>query len=318
MALSLTRGDLVTYARDNHFSQIDSTATRLFQRAVEHGLKLVSRERYWSFMQDDTQIITIVPVTGSGSPQSVTQAVASTTADFTLLTALPTNITGGAYTTFLEVNGEANWREIVTRTDDDTLVCRFAYAGSATVTGGSFVIAYPAYDLPLNFRRTRKLIDLQSRDTLRYIESDTMQWEHNEQAGTGTPCSFSVRQRRNDPTVYQLWLWPAPDTTVKSYQLLYWKDAGWYDTATPATNAWKREATADTDYVDWPPRMLDLLRQAILVSLYRENAPQKFGMAFETYMQMLSTAMQDDEVHGEVRTLSSGQRMSAPEWVLEP
>jgi hypothetical protein len=302
----------VTYARDNHFSQIDSTATRLFQRAVEQGLKLVSREKYWSFMQDDTQIITIAPY----STGTVDVTVGTATHDFTGAT-LPSNIVGAGYTTFLEVNGESNWREIITRTDDDTLVCRFAYAGSATLNDVTYVIVYPCYDLPVNFRRKRQLIDMQTRQPMRYIDFDDMSWDHNEQAGTGAPIDYTIRARRNDPSVYQLWLWPAPDTTVKSYQMTYWKDAGWYDTAVPATNAWKREATADTDYADWPPRMLDLLRQAILVCLYRENAPQKFGPAMESYARMVMDAMNDDEVSGEVKTLSSGERLSRPRWRIQ-
>lgn len=312
MALTVQRSDLIAYIRDNNFAQLDSTATRLYQRAVEQGLKLVSRERYWSFLQDDTQIITIAPYS-TGTISTTIGDTAHTLSGSTL----PSNIVGSSYTTFLEVNGEANWREITVRGGNTSLTCRFAYAGSSSLSGVTYVIAYPAYDLPANFRRQRELIDLQTRQALRFIDWGAMQWEHNEQAGTGEPVSYTIHQRRNDPSVYQLWVWPAPSTTVRSYAMLYWKDAGWYDTATPATSAWKREATADTDYVDWPPRFLDLLRQACLVALYRENAPQKYGMAMEAYARMVADAIEDDEVSGQIRTLSSGEHMSQPEWRLE-
>lgn len=312
MALSIQRSDLITYLRDNHYAKVDSTATRLLERSVEHGLKLVSRERYWSFLQDDYQIISVVPYTTGTISVTI-----GDTAHTLVGSTLPSNIVASSYTTFLEVNGEANWREVTIRGGNTSLTCRFAYAGSASLSGVTYVIAYPAYDLPLNFRRKRSLIDMLTRQPMRYVEWDDMQWGQNEQAGTGNPVDYTIHTRRNDDSLYQLWLWPAPSTTVKVYNLIYWKDAGWFDTNVPATSTWKREATLAGDYVDWPVRFLDLLRQACLVSLYREVETAKFGTAMEAYARMLADAIEDDEVSGEIRTLSSGQPVSRPTWSLE-
>lgn len=269
MTLSVTRADLKEYAiQAVHGGSVDDVAVARVERGIENGLDYLSTIRRFGFQQNVCDLVTVAPYsTGTVTIPS------TTTVEFSG-TALPSDIVGQ----FLEFNGEKHWYEITTRTDNDTLVSLYVYNGNtaAGTSSQTYRIVYPLVNLPDNFGKCRALIDVESGNYLTELPYDAMWISHAERAGTGTPESFSIVPKRHDPNQWQLMLYPPP-TLEQQYQMAYFRLIGWYDTSTPATSAWKRKATADTDYVDWPDKWMHVLEAAVCYMVARETMPSKAG-----------------------------------------
>lgn len=301
MSLNVQRSDLITFLRNNYFEKLDPVGVRRIKRCIENGLRMVSKEHNWAFLLD-TYVFNTTDVYSTGT--LTIPSAGDTTWDFSGAT-LPSDIVTAH--AFLEINGEETWYEITERTDDDTLETRYAYAGDETAgtAGISYKIVYPVYNLPTNFRKEIYLKDRKGGTNVFPSQAPATWWAHDEFAGTGQPRAYAVVQDHHDANQKQLLLYPCPEDT-QSYELCYWRHAGWYSSATPATSTWRMRATSDDDYVDWPEEKLELLYQAILVCLYREVEPQKQMGAFSMYQQMLDDAKNDDGENGGIRTLSDG------------
>lgn len=298
MSLTETRALLKTYAiRAVHASSTGDVPVERVERGIEDALDMLSNERQFYHQQDTYDLVSVVPYT-TGTltvPTTTTVEFASTT--------LPSDIVGQ----FLEIGGERHWYEITTRTDDDTCVTRFTYNGN--LTGGTastaYKIVYPLIDLPGNFMRMIDVLDVESNNVLCEVPPSANWRLHSERAGVGTPSDYAIVAKRNDPNQYQMLLFPAPDAE-RQYQIVYYRMLGWYDTATPATSTWKRKATADTDYVDWPDKLLFVLRAAVKLCVAREIKPDK-AMAFLTeYNMALRQAANMDNKSASPRLLSRG------------
>lgn len=298
MSLSVTRGDLVTYAiRAIHGSATGDVPVERVQRGIEDALDMLSMERQFVFQQDTYDLVTVVPYSTG------TLTVPSTTTVEFSGTTLPSDIVGQ----FLEIGGEKHWYEITERTDNDTCVTRFAYNGNLTdgTASTAYKIVYPLIDLPGNFARAIDLIDVETNDVLSEVPYSANWVLHSERTGVGTPTHFSLVAKRNDPNQYQLLLYPAPDVQ-RQYQLTYYRLPGWYDTATPATSTWKRQATASTDYVDWPDKMMFVLRSAILLCVAREIKPESVNAYKMAYDMNLQAAANMDQKSARPMLLSRG------------
>lgn len=295
MALTVQRSDLIDFLRANYFQKVDSVATDRLKRNVENGLRRVSRQRDWSFLETTKKINTIVPY--STGTVSVNHGSASVTGGGTTF---PSDIVGA----YIEFNGEDGWYEITVRGGDTslTILDNYSNTGGSNLSGATYKIVYPLYSLPANFRRKAGLFDPGRRRWLRYTDSTTLWWVHAGRAGTGQPEAYGFTPLRHDPNTTRLLLYPAP-SAVENYELVYWRHAGWYDTATPATSTFKLKATADTDYIDWPDDMLDLLYAAIVLELYEEIGDQRAGHAFQRYMTLYEAAAADDQENGQIRQL---------------
>lgn len=316
MALTKTRLDLLTYARNQGFEALDSVATRRFYRACENGLRMVSRERAWDFLTQTFHILTTAPYdTGT----LTTPAAGSTTWEFSGATVPTDIITGNA---FLEVNGERGWYELTQRTDADTAETRTEYMGSvaASTASTSYKIVYPLYNLPANFRELRAVYDTKRQDWMNETTVPELWWLHAEHAGASQPEGYSIVQKRHDPNIMQMLFWPAPGDTTEAYEVLYVREAGWYDTNTPATSTFKMLATADTDYVDWPEAKLDLLFKAIMVCYWEEMGDSARQQGAErAYFRTLGPAKSDDKRSKKKRTLSDGGsavNLPRSQWIV--
>lgn len=284
MALSVTREQLKVYAiQAVHGGAVDSTAIERVERAIETGIDLIAQERRFAFLQMAQDLVTTVPYsTGTVTIPS------TTTVEFAGAT-LPSDIVGQ----FLEFAGERHWYEIVTRTDDDTLVTRNVYAGdlAAALASQTYRIVYPLIDLPGNFNKLIALIDPETGDAVEEVPYEANWLMHSERAGTGPAEYFSLIPKRNDPNQWQLMLYPAPDVK-RIFQIVYYRYPGWYDTAVPATSTWARKAPAgtsgDTYYVDWPDKLMYLLQAAVSWAVAREIAPakaQNFKLEFDSLFE---------------------------------
>lgn len=308
MALSVTRQSLKVFAlRALAASAMDDTSIARVERAIENALDLLAAERRFSFQQDTADLVTTAYY-GSGTSSSTVTIPSTTSVDLPHITgSLPTDVVGA----FLEINGEPHWYEIVTRTDDDTVVTRFPYRGNETAgtTGVAYKIVYPYVDMPGNFYKAQALIDVESGDWLEEVPYDAQHILQSERAGVGTPDCFSIVAKRNDPNQWQLMLYPPPDVQ-RQYQLVYFRMPGWYTTATPATSAWARQAPAgtsgDTYYVDWPDKLMFVLDAAVLAMVAREIKPSEARNYLTDFYVVLNKAANFDKKSAKPMRLGGG------------
>lgn len=301
MALTVQRSDLITFLRNNYFEKLDTITTNRINRNIENGLRRVSRQRDWSFLETTKKINAIAPY--STGTVSVSHGSASVTGSGTVF---PSDSVGA----YIEFNGEDGWYEITVRGGDTslTILDNYSNTGGSNLSGVTYNIVYPLYSLPANFRRKAGLFDPGRRRWLRYADSTALWWVHAGRTGTAQPEAYGFTPLRHDPNISRLLLYPAP-SAVENYELVYWRHAGWYSSNTPATSTFKLKATADTDYIDWPDDMLDLLYAAILLELYEEIGDPKMGAAASRYFQLYEAAAADDQENGEIRRIGqSGGR----------
>ena len=295
MTLSVQRSDLITFLRNNYFEKLDTVTTNRINRNIENGLRRVSRQRDWSFLETTTKINTKAPY--STGTVAINHGAAAVTGSGTTF---PADVVGA----YIEFNGEGGWYEITVRGGDTSLTILDNYSNIAgtNLSGATYTIVYPLYDLPSNFRRKAGIFDPGRRRWLRYADSTSLWWVHAGRAGAGQPEAYGFTPLRHDPNITRLLLYPAPNA-IENYEMVYWRHAGWYSTATPATSTFKLKADSDDDYIDWPDDMLDLLYAAILLDLYEEIGDQRQGPATQRYYQLFEQAAADDHENGEIRRL---------------
>lgn len=300
--MSKQRSTLITYLRQNYGDSFGSVADSRIDRALDNALRLL-RPFEWRFLISTISLKTIAQYdTGT----LTTPTAGDTTVEFAGAT-LPTDVvTANA---FLEIDGEHKWYEITERTDADTCEIRSAYTGDngAAAASLSYRIVYPLIDLPANFRRVEAMQDAARGLPLAEVTPPSAWWLNAGQAGASEPTAYGIVQKRSDPDQMQLLLYPPPGDTVYGYELTYVRDPGWYDTATVATRTWKREATADTDYLDWPEKYMDLFYAAARLCLYREDDPSNKKQDTEAeYYDLFAAASGDDKRSNVLRTLGDG------------
>lgn len=299
MALTQTRSDLIEYARRAvGAGALDDTARLRYEQGVENALKMLSREREWSWQRDVIDLVTTAcyPAT----PDVALTVTIPTTASVTFSgTTLPAGVVGA----FLEFASERHWYEITVRGGDTSATIRNVYSGN--IAGGtasqSFMIVFPLLDLPANFRNKGILIDVEDNEYLEDLPYDPMWLLHSERTGAGEPEKFSIIPKRNDPNQWQLMLYPAP-LTARAYQLAYIRNPGWFTTAVPATSAWAAVAptgtAGDAYYVDWPDDLLFLLRLAVVACVADEIAPDQSARHHGRYRQECDKAAAQDRKRG--------------------
>ena len=311
MTLSRTRLNLKAYAiQACHAGGIDATAVARVERAIENGLDMLLMERCWAFMQDTYDIVCKKPWTGGATTGTAAIAVGATTLTVSSADALPADIVGQ----YIQVNAESHWYEIVTRTSDTVLEVRHAYSNESEtdLTASAFSIMYPLYDLPTNFFRIRPegggLIDTNSGGgELAYSNFGVTHYLHAERVGSGEPEAFGLQAKRHDANQWQLFMYPAP-SRAKRYQLVYFRKPGWYDTNVPATSEWKPQATADTNYVDWPDKLSFVLEAAVAAAVAKEIKPDLYPKLQSDFMYQASVAASMDRVSAKPALLSRGSR----------
>ena len=292
MALTLTQALLITDLRQYIGDNSDTFADRKLHRACITGLERLGRRRCWSFHRDSYPCATVTPYS---SGTSVDATVGSTTVTGVGTTFPSDVVTGGAW---IEFGGQRRAYEITVRGGDTSLTIRNAYAISG-VTGATtfstYKIFYPSIALPANFKSLRKVIDSGRSAVLDIIQSDDMEELHASRAGVGSPDYCAVRPKRNDPNTSLLWLYPAPDTQ-ETYEILYNRTPGWYDSSTIATANFTLEPTTTSYFVDWPLHLKGLLLASCRLSLVEEGIKGiDYGAALQSYRELLLAAEADDE-----------------------
>lgn len=299
MAATVQRSDLIAFIRANGFEKIDGVGVTQFKRAIENGLKEASRYRQWSFLTDN--VLLSVPV-------EYTTGTISVGHNSTTVTGSGTNFPNDTVGAFIQFNGENIWYEISVHTSGTELTIAEAYKSTegTDLSGKSFTITYPIVDLPAKFRTNLRLVDVGRRNSrfLRDVSEQDMTTLSNWGGETGQPYSYAHTIRRNDPNQRSVRLYPAPNV-IENYRMLYTRHAGWYSTNVPATAVFKTKATLDTDYVDWPDDMMDVLEASILNELAREISSPRAGQLGGEFYQKVNRAAGDDEDQGDIKILSS-------------
>lgn len=306
MALTVTRGTLKTFLRANYFDKLDTIATARTERCIEDGLRMVGRAREWAHQISDAPVNAIAPY--STGTVSVSNGSTSVTGSGTVF---PSNVvTANAY---IEFNGEKNWYQIEARGGDTALTLKDAYSNrdGTALSGATYTIVYPLYELPANFRRHLSLLDVATNNCLAWADVPTLWEAHSARAGTSAPYAYGVTIKRHDPNTKALLLYPAP-ASIEKYRLVYVRHSGWYSSATPETSTWAMKASSDAVYVDWPDEKLDILYAAILLKLYEEVSPERVAGAYTHYYQLLAEAQADDAENAQIRTLGSGRVSRRP------
>lgn len=308
MALTLTEALITTELRQYIGDDTDTFADRKLHRACITGLARLGRRRCWSFLRDT------YPVNATPDFYSANEAasVNISSTSVTLTGGLPTDVVGN----FIEFNGQRRWYEITVRGGATSCTLRTAY-GNTDATNLSSVpwrILYPTIDLPANFKSLRKVIDDGRDSELEIVESDLMADEHAGYAGVGSPWYCSVRAKRNDPNIMQLWLYPAPDLQ-ENYTILYNRIPGWYDSSTVATAAFTVEPTTTAYYADWPLMHKDLLLASCKVSMLAEGVKGlNEGAVLAEYNELVRAAESDDERQQEHEWLGRVSRPATETW----
>lgn len=292
MALSITRANVKTELRHVIGDKSDSFGERFLNRAVVTGLERLGRRRQWSFHRTDYPFYTTAPYDSSSN--STTAAISNNGTTVTITGVFPTTSVGA----FIEFDGQRQWYEITVRTNDTTATIRNAYPGTALTTA-SYKILFPAYDLPANFKSLRKVVDLARLSELDILGSDEMEVAHASTSGEGSPTCCAVRAKRNDPNIHQLWLYDAPGSTVESYNVLYNRIPGFYNSSTVATAGFITIPTSITDgsYIDWPDMHFGLLLASCKLSLCEEGHAKgiDYGAVRAEYHERLIDAESNDE-----------------------
>jgi hypothetical protein len=164
---------------------------------------------------------------------------------------------------------------------------------------------YPALNLPANFRKHHSLQSLKGGWWMRELDFVPTWWLHGLYTGTAAPREYSVGNRMHDPNQMQIILYPAPGTSIEAYELVYTRDPGWFSTNNVSTATWKAEATADTDYLDWPDRYMDLFYASARKWLYgqlKDSAGQLGAVAGE-YVRLMAACKGDDRRTTRLRTI---------------
>jgi hypothetical protein len=320
MALTKSRLTLITYLRHNYADAFGSVAEARMTRALDNALRRM-RERDWAFLTGTTALGTTELVDSAGTDPLQTCNIASfsarTLVDFANLT-LPADIVGQ----YIEINGEQGWYEITERVAGGQLRISRPYTGAlldeSAGTAAPFRILYSMVDLPPNYRKLVNIYPVEADDKMRFVPTPGAWWLQAWYRGVGKPDRYSIVYPRQDPNRVQLMLYPAPTTGRDVYEVVYVRDPGWYSTNVAATATWKRESTADTDYLDWPDRHMDVFYKAALVSLYEEEDPQgKLSMALGAFMDAAEGAAGDDNPGMGIGRLSSGYGREAPRIDVE-
>lgn len=310
MALTRTRSALKDFAREAiHAGANDDVATQRIERGLDNALKALAKRREWSFHRDTYDIITI-PSFSITSTISVGDA--STTVSDSGNT-IPSNAVGG----FFEFNSERHWYEITERASAGSATIRQAYTNesSTNLAAVSAVVLYPLVDLPANFRKEECLFDTANPDNeLAYVDYGSAWLAHAQRAGSGEPEAYGLIPKRNDPNISQIILYPAPDVK-KRYTMTYFRQPGWFSTATPATSSWVKDlgaqsaGTYDAYYVDWPDNLMDVLEAAVMMCVAREIKPEAYSSYKAAFNAEVAEAAAFDKVNGTPRQLSRGNTL---------
>jgi hypothetical protein len=312
MALTLTEALLTTELRQYIGDDTDTFADRKLHRACITGLARLGRRRAWSFLRD-TYPVNAVPDWNDGVTRTVAVAIGSTSLTFSGGNLPADIVTGGAW---IEFNGQRRAYEFTVRGGNTTATIRNAYGNTdaTDLTVATFRIFYPTIDLPVNFKSLRKVIDDGRDSELEIIESDLMANEHASYSGVGSPSWCSVRAKRNDPNIMQLWLYPSPDTQ-ETYTILYNRIPGWYDSSTVATATFALEPTTTAYYCDWPLNLKDLLLASCKVSLISEGVKGLHeGAVLSEYNELVRAAEADDERQPEHEWLGRIKHPASETW----
>lgn len=297
MDLTVTRADLQEYAiRSIMGGSVTDVSLDRVNDGIEDGLDMLSNERRFSFMQDTYDIIT-TPDVAFTSSLSINHGAATVSDSGS---GIPDTV--GA---FFEFNSERHWYEMTARASAASATIRQNYTNeSATnLSGVSGKLLYPLNNLPDNFNKITGLRDTSDGDWLEELPFDAAWLSKLERIGQGTPEAYGLVPKRNNPNQWQLYLFPAPDT-VKRYTMTYFRKVGWYDTAVPATSTWKGRATADTDYVDWPTKLMYVLKAAILATVAQELKPGASLEYMRYYNMQVAKACTMDKRSGKPLVLS--------------
>lgn len=301
MDLTVTRADLQEYAiRSIMGGDVTDVSMDRVNDGIEDALDMVANERRFSFMQDTYDIITTPDVAFSSSLSINHGAAAVSDSD----SGIPDTV--GA---FFEFNSERHWYEMTARASAAAATIRQNYTNeSATnLSAVSGKLLYPLNDLPDNFNKITGLRDTSNGDWLEELPYDVAWLSKLEQVGQSTPEAYGLIAERNNPNQWQLYLFPAPDT-VKRYTMTYFRRVGWYDTAVPATSTWKGRATADTDYVDWPTKLMYVLKAAVLAAVALEIKPAAHMNFQSNFNMQVARACNMDRQSGKPMVLSMGSR----------
>jgi len=274
----------------------DGTTTfddRAIERAIIAGLETVTNARNWSWFRTDLTIQTIAPYeTGT----------VSITKGATTVTGVGTTFTSAMVGRFIQFDNERTLYRVVTFTSTTSLEVEDPYIDT-TLSGASYAVQAIVYDLPVNFKRLRDIIDVADIRTMKQIPSDQMRLLMANYAGSADTFLYAIRTQ-HQATGMALWMYPPPDS-VESYWLTYDRFAGWRNAT---TGAYERSPTLDTSLVDWDANhtslvdwdanQIGLLRKAIIMEAYDEAGSPKAGRAERKYYGALGPAMKDDEKGG--------------------
>ena len=310
MALALTEALLQTDLRQSIGDDADTFSDRRLRRALITGLARLARRRSWSFHRDTYPVNTITPYSTGTIAVSVGGTVVTGTT-----TVFPSNIVSS--NAWIEFAGQRRAYEITVRGGDTSLTIRTAYGHADptnNLSGATYRIFYPSIDLPANFKSLRKVLDDARSSELEIVESDEMGAEHADYAGVGSPYWCSVRAKRNDPNVSQLWMYPPPNTQ-ELYTILYNRIPGWYDSSTVATANFTLEPATTSYFVDWPLMLKDVLLASARLSLVSEGAKSlDYGIVNADYAELVRAAESDDERQPEHEWLGRVKHQASETW----
>jgi hypothetical protein len=286
--MARTRLQIKTFAiREIHGGDPGDTAVARVETAVNDAVSLLGDQRHWGYHETTHEFTTIAPYTTG----TVAVAIGATSVVGTGTT-FPANAVGQR----IEFASERHWFEptVVGGATALTILNAYSNPTGTALSGAAYKILYPLYDLPLNYAclapEEPGLFDVDAGgETHDYTEMRLMQLLQSMRAGSGRLEVYGIQAKRHDPEQMQIFMYPAPAQT-RRYQLVYFRRPGWFSSATPATSTWKAKATADTDVVDWPGQLDNVLNAAVLAQVAKAIKPDRYDQLNKDFYKLCSTA----------------------------
>lgn len=186
----------------------------------------------------------------------------------------------------MEFNGEDVDYEIASVDSATQITLEYPYIGATSLSGEDYVAYQRSYDLPSNFRSLIEIFEVDQPSNLRRLSTAQMDHLESSSSGGSEPYCYTIREKHRDDALTdsataQLILYPYPDSTIRQYHLVYQR--------------WPAIPTTDTDIIDWPDELMELVKRAVDLKIADRNAdPQLYSMAMSSYQQALASLVKTE------------------------
>jgi hypothetical protein len=293
--MPITVGEVQQYLADRAQGKAGKLSDAIFNRAIPHGIRMLSEHYIWSFFRKTTQLVLKAKYsTGTISVSNLSTAVTGSGTTF------PADAGGQVLVPDIDSRGYL----ISTRDSDTGLTLTDAYVNSDgdDLSGGTYDLLYRDASLPADFRDVEEVYIKGDGcfDRLDQVRVDEVDESWALRAGAGTPRFFAIeRSVASGTSSFTLRLYPAPET-IQVLSMVYHR----------------RPVEPDLDdedaVFDWPDVYRDALFAACLKAASEDAFSDLRGLAASDYRRIVERARLDDQRHAGPIVLGGNRKRAHP------